>query len=67
MTVVCEAQAVSVGDVFQEAASPNRCWRVIGCGQTFHLVCIEEPHLFRFLSPASLADPLRYTRTESSR
>ncbi|MFN3931525.1 MAG: hypothetical protein ACK4JY_07235 [Brevundimonas sp.] len=50
----------SIGDVFQEQSAPHRRWRVTGRGLVFQLECVEEPHLLRFLSSASLTDPFRY-------
>ncbi|MFN6980302.1 MAG: hypothetical protein ACK4NU_00095 [Brevundimonas sp.] len=56
--------AISIGDVFQEQPAPHRRWRVTGRGLVFQLACVEEPHLLRFLSSASLTDPFRYRRAD---
>lgn len=62
-----EAAAVAVGDVFRERTAPHLRWEVIDQGLAYELVCVEDPHRFRFLTAATLADPHRYGRDPSSR
>ncbi|MFN3669603.1 MAG: hypothetical protein ACK4VY_09875 [Brevundimonas sp.] len=61
-----DGQAVDVGDVFQERPAPHHRWRIIHQGLAFELVCLEEPHRFRFLAAAALTDPHRYTRVNAA-
>ncbi len=58
--------AVGLGYVFQERSAPHHRWRVVNRGLAFELVCIEQPHRFRFLTAAALTDPHRYTRVATA-